>query len=86
MAQNDEKLEEYIVREIMKENYNIMKSGMLKVGDKVKVYNVGDSMIKRRTMIVPGDHRITKHKNGFYNVRDEKGHTQNVPRYRISLL
>lgn len=86
MVQNDADLEEYITREIMKENYNITQSGKLRIGEKVKVYNVPDPMIKRRTMIVPGEHRVTKFKNGFYTVRDQKGNTQKVPRYRLSLL
>ena len=86
MVQNDASLEEYIIREIMKENYNITRTSLLSIGDKVKVYNLPDPMIKRRTMIVPGEHRITGFKNGYYNVRDSNGHTQKVPRYRLSLM
>ena len=86
MVQNDRRLEEYITREIMKENYNINRSSMLRIGDKVKVYNVKDPMIKRRTMIVPGEHRITGYKNGYYKVRDSNGKTQKVPRFRLDKL
>lgn len=86
MVQNDASLEEYIIREIMKENYNITRTSLLSIGDKVKVYNLPDPMIKRRTMIVPGEHRITGFKNGYYNVKDSNGHTQKVPRYRLSLM
>ena len=86
MVLSDAVLEEYITREIMKENYNITRSSLLRIGDRVKVYNISDPMIKRRTMIVPGEHRVTKYKNGYYNVRDSKGHTQKVPRYRLSLM
>ena len=70
----------------MKENYNITQSVKLRVGEKVKVYNVPDPMIKRRTMIVPVEYRVTKFKNGFYTARDQNGNTQNVPRYRLLLL
>lgn len=46
MVQNDASLEEYIIREIMKENYNITRTSLLSIGDKVKVYNLPDPMIK----------------------------------------
>lgn len=86
MVQNDAELEEYITREIMKENYNITQSSMLKIGDKVKVYNVSDPMIKRRTRIVPGSHIITDYKNGYYTVKDSNNRSQKVTRYRLDRL
>lgn len=52
MIQNDAALEKYITHEIMKKKHNITRSSLLHVGEKVKVYNFPDPMIKRRTMIV----------------------------------
>ena len=56
MAQNDAKLEWYIVRKIMQHNHIIMHDLEFKLdeGTRVKAYNEKDPFAKRRTVIRPG--------------------------------
>ncbi len=72
MANDDHELEDYIVRKICQENYNIKsKYGFdLEKGTKVKVYNEKDAMIKRRSLIQPGDFEIDTFTNGMYRVKN----------------
>ena len=70
MVNDDPELEDYIVRKICQENYNIMNSPGFKLneGAHVKVYNERDAMNKRRSIIQPGDFVINGFRNGLYEV------------------
>lgn len=84
-VQNDHELENYIVRRIRQENYNIKNSPGFKIeeGMNVKVYNETDKMLKRRSIIQPGEHKIIGFENGFYLVKSGKN-IQKLPRYRLA--
>ena len=88
MVQNDIKLETFIVKRIVEENYKIMNSDGFKLekGSQVKLYNEKDSLMKRRSMVQPGIHTIKGFKNGLYEVKDDKNKTQMIPRYKIAYL
>ena len=88
MVQDDEELENYIIRQIMKENDDIMNRHgfMLKNGSKVKIYNEKDSMSKRRSVIQPGNHHIIGYHGGYYEVEDESKNKQMIPRYKLDPL
>ncbi len=84
-VQNDHELENYIVRRICQENYNIKNSPGFKIeeGMNVKVYNETDKMLKRRSIIQPGEHKIIGFENGLYLVKSGKN-IQKLPRYRLA--
>ena len=91
MVNDDPDLEEYIVRKINQENYNIMnKPGFkIKVGTNVKVYNEKDTMNKRRAIIQPGSFKVNGFKNGLYEVEGNvngKNKTQLIPRYKLDFI
>ena len=88
MVQNDIKLETFIVKRIVEENYKIMNSDGFKLekGQQVKLYNEKDSLMKRRSTVQPGRHTIKGFKNGLYEVKDDKNKTQMIPRYKIAYL
>ena len=89
MVQNDNQLEDYIVRKICQCNYEIVNTPgyQLRVGDKVKVYNEKDSMSKRREIIQPGEFVVDKIVNGLCRVKNVKNNrTQLVPRYKLDLV
>mgnify|MGYP001119269763 CR=1 FL=1 len=88
MVQNDSKLETFIVKRIVEENYKIMNSDGFKLekGSQVKLYNEKDSLMKRRSTVQPGRHTIKGFKNGLYEVKDDKNKTQMIPRYKIAYL
>ena len=88
MAQNDSKLETFIVKRIVEENYKIMNSDGFKLekGSQVKLYNEKDSLMKRRSTVQPGRHIIKGFKNGLYEVKDDKNKTHFIPRYKIAYL
>ena len=88
MVQNDIKLETFIVKRIVEENYKIMNSDGFKLekGSQVKLYNEKDSLMKRRSTVQPGRHTIKGFKNGLYEVKDDKNKTQMIPRYKIAYL
>lgn len=85
MVHEDEDLEEFIVRRIIQENYEIMsrKDWSLVKGTNVKVYNPKDTMMKRRRVVQPGEHFVVGYENGLYRVRDSNNNEQLVPRYRL---
>ena len=88
MVNDDPELEEYIVRKICQENYNIMNRAGFKLnaGTHVKVYNEKDSMNKRRSIIQPGDFVINGFRNGLYEVEGKvngKNTIQMIPRYKL---
>lgn len=86
MVQEDPDLEEFIVRRILQKNYLIMSQPgfHLEPNTQVKVYNEHDSLMKRRSIIQPGQHHIVGFKNGLYEVIDDKNRTQLVPRYKVT--
>lgn len=88
MVQNDNELEEYIVRKICQCNYEIVNQPGYRLHDgmNVKIYNEKDTMSKRREIIQPGEFRIDKFENGLYTVKNIKNNkTQLIPRYRLAL-
>ena len=68
MVQDDADLEEFIVRKIVQENYEIMnrKDWKLEKGANVKVYNPKDTMMKRRRVVQPGEHFVVGYEEGLY--------------------
>ncbi|KAK8839238.1 hypothetical protein M9Y10_032167 [Tritrichomonas musculus] len=91
MVNDDPDLENYIVRKINQENYNVMnKPGFkINVGTNVKVYNEKDTMNKRRAIIQPGSFIVNGFKNGLYEVEGNvngKNKTQMVPRYKLGFI
>ena len=87
-VQNDRELEEYIVRKICQANWEIMNSEGFRINDgvEVKVYNDVDKMMKRRTIIQPGKHKVNGFKNGLYEIVNENGQKQMMPRYRLAFM
>ncbi|KAK8877899.1 hypothetical protein M9Y10_004662 [Tritrichomonas musculus] len=84
---DDSELEDYIIRQIHKENYNIMNQPGFKLpnGTSVKIYNENDSMMKRRSIIQPGKYHIVDSHDGIYTVADDKNNTQLIPRYKLDV-
>ena len=91
MVNDDPELEDYIVRKICQENYNVMNQlgFSLNEGAHVKVYNERDGMNKRRSIIQPGDFVINGFRNGLYEVSGKvngKNMIQMIPRYKLDLV
>ena len=91
MVNDDPELEDYIVRKICQENFNVMnKPGfVLNKGTHVKVYNNKDVMNKRRSIIQPGDFVINGFRNGLYGVQGRVNGinmTQWIPRYKLDYV
>ena len=86
MAQEDPALEEYIVRRICQENYNIMSSNGFNIpkGTKVKVYNETDKMLKRRSINQPGEFTVDGFNRGLYKVVSKNNTIQWLPRFRLA--
>lgn len=88
-ADSDPDLEEFIVRQIQIENYNIMNEPTfyLKPGEKINIYNEKSKMLKRRSEIEPGDWRI-KNCNGslFTVINLDNNQEQIKSRYQIDKL
>ena len=87
MVNDDPDLENYIVRRICQENYNVMnRPGFkIKTGANVKVYNEKDQN-KRRSIIQPGSFKVNGFKNGLYEVEGKvngKNMTRLIPRYKL---
>ncbi|KAK8888555.1 hypothetical protein M9Y10_033286 [Tritrichomonas musculus] len=78
---------DYIIRQIHKENYNIMNQPGFKIpnGTAVKIYNENDSMMKRRSIIQPGKYHIVDSHDSIYTVADDKNNTQLIPRYKLDV-
>lgn len=87
MVQEDPELEDFISRQILKENYNVMNRRGFRIpeGTPVKVYNEKDSMSKRRSIIQPGNHKVLRFNGGLYTVVDDKNNTQLIPRYKLDV-
>ena len=91
MVNDDDELEELIVRKITRANYHIMNQSSFKLneGTNVKVYNETDKMMKRRSIIQPGKFTVIGFKNGLYQVKgtiNGKNTTQLLPRYRLDYV
>ena len=88
MVQEDPDLEEFIVKRISQENFKIMSQPgfHLEPNTSVKLYNEHDSLMKRRSIIQPGNHQIVGFKNGLYEVKDDKNRTQLIPRYKVTTI
>ena len=87
MVNDDPHLEEYIVRKICQANWEIMNSEGFRINDgvEVKVYNDVDKMMKRR-ILQPGKHKVNGFKNGLYEIVNENGQKQMMPRYRLAFM
>lgn len=86
MVENNDNLEEYIVKRILQKNFNIKNENgfNLAPGTNVSIYNEKDSLSKRRSIVQPGNHKIDSFENGYYKVVDNKNKIQLVPRYKIN--
>ena len=87
MVQDDEELENYIIRQIMKENEKVTSRAGFKLenGTPVKLYNEKDSMAKRRSIIQPGKYHIVDYHGGYYEVEDENKNRQFIPRFKLAI-
>ena len=85
MVHDDYMLEEYIIRQITKANNAITNSYGYDIppNTHVNVYNEKDSMIKRRTVIQPNDHKVIGKRGALFIVADNKNKVQYVPRYKL---
>lgn len=83
--QNNSELYNFICRRISQANYNLVnqKGFHLKENQEVVVYNNKDNLKKRRSITQPGRHFIIGFKQGKYLIKDLKGNTQLLPRYRL---
>lgn len=87
MVQDDEEIENYIIRQIMKENEKVTSRAGFKLenGTPVKLYNEKDSMAKRRSIIQPGKYHIVDYHGGYYEVEDENKNRQFIPRFKLAI-
>ena len=87
MVQNNPELEEFIARKIMQENYNTHNKPGFRIekGTNVKIYNETDKILKRRSIIQPGEHKIVGIENGMYLVKSGKN-IQRIPRHRVAYI
>lgn len=88
MVNDDPELENYIVRRILQANWEIKNNVEFNINDgqNVKVYNMTDNKMKRRSVIRPGTFKVIGKKNGLYEVEGRlngKNRTQLLPRYLI---
>ena len=88
MVNDDPELEEYIVRRICQENWQVMNRPGFRIneGVSVKVYNEKDTMGKRRSIIQPGEFKVIGKENGLFKVEGKlngKNETQLLPRYLL---
>ena len=89
-VQSNPDLENFIIRRICQDNYNVKSQDdyFLPEGTKVLVYNDYDSFQKRRSQTQPGTYYIgseSYYKNGKFTIINEEGYVppQKLPRYRI---
>ena len=83
-VENDSDLESFIIRRIIQNNYNVKSQPgyQLDAGQKVNVFNEKDTLMKRRTIVQPGEYTVTGYDNGVYQIQGE-GLVQNIPRYKL---
>ena len=84
-VQNNSTLENFIVRRICQNNYNVQSIPGFKLEEnqKVYVYNEKDSLMKRRTITQPGNYYVKEFKNGVYEIVDDEENIQHIPRYKL---
>ena len=92
-VENDNDLEEFIIRRICQENYLISSQPGFHIPDgaPVKVYNENNKRGKRRKVIQPGNFHIVRYVNdginkGLYEISDDKNNIQYLPRSKITLI
>ena len=88
MVDDDPELENYIVRRILQANWEIKNNVEFNIneGVNVKVYNIVDNKLKRRSVIRPGEFKVIGKKNGLYEVEGKlngENKTQLLPRYLL---
>ena len=88
MVNDDPELENYIVRRILQANWEIKNNVEFNIneGVNVKVYNIVDNKLKRRSVIRPGEFKVIGKKNGLYEVEGKlngENKTQLLPRYLL---
>lgn len=89
MVNDDPELENYIVRRILQANWEIKNNVEFNINDgvNVKVYNMTDNKMKRRSVIRPGEFKVIGKKNGLYEVEGKlngvSGEPQLLPRYLL---
>lgn len=88
MVNDDLELENHIVRRILHANWEIKNNASYNIRDgvNVKVYNEKDSMMKRRTIIQPGEFKVIGKENGLFKVDGRvngKNRIQLLPRYLL---
>ncbi len=88
MVNDDPELENYIVRRILQANWEIKNNASFNINDgvNVKVYNMTDNKMKRRSVIRPGEFKVIGKKNGLYEVEGKlngENETQLLPRYLL---
>ena len=87
-VQNDSELEQYIVRQISKENHKIMNSFgyEIPIDTTVNVLNPTDKMLKRRVPNQPSEFKIIGKRGSLFVVQDihNKNKIQYVPRWMIT--
>jgi len=89
MVNDDPELENYIVRKILQDNWEIKNTTGYDIneGTNVKVYNMTDNKLKRRSIIRPGTFKVIGKNNGLYEVvgrLNGKNTTQLLPRYMLA--
>ncbi len=82
---NDINLENFIVKKLRQINFNTSSSPgfALPVNTSVDVYNVKDSMFKRRSVIKPGSYKVKQREGGLYQVEGANGLSW-VPRTHLN--
>ena len=88
MVNDDPELENYIVRRILQANWEIKNNASFNINDgvNVKVYNEKDPMMKRRSIIQPGEFKVIGKENGLFKVEGKlngKNRIQLLPRYLL---
>ena len=85
---NDEELEFFIVRNIKRENFQIMNSPTfdIKINQPIRVFNEKTNFPKRRTEIEPGNWRINRRLGPLFEIIDDKGKKNIKSRYQIDYL
>jgi len=83
---NNELLEEFIVRKIQQENFNIIHSSGYKLnkGMEVKVYNERNAMSKRRSELEAGNWRVKEQIGPLFTIIDDNNNEQIKSRYQIA--
>ncbi len=84
-VQKNSNLENFIIRRICQNNFNVKsKPGFkLEENQKVYVYNEKDSLMKRRAITQPGEYVVKEFVNGVYKIEGDEDSPQYIPRYKL---